>query len=220
MTSLVYHLPEVARNVQRAVRQSCAAIGGEMMTATKKSDDVPRIPQSESEAILETLDTSQPIHAGSRDEAIAIWLARTSITTLRISLGAVFFLFGLLKLFDNVSPAERISVRTVEALTFDLISGDVARIAVAVMEVSIGVLMISGRFQRLALALLAVAMIGILAPLALFPEELFSGKFRAPTLLGQYVIKDIVLLTAGFVISARVFLENTPPGRQSRSRNR
>lgn len=165
-------------------------------------------PVSESEATLQTLDPSEPVHAATRGEAAAIWLGRMSISTLRVALGVVFLLFGVLKLFDDVSPAERISVRTVEALTFDLISGDTARICVANLEVTIGLLMITGKLQRLALALLGVAMVGILAPLVLFPDELFAGKYHAPTLLGQYVIKDIVLLSAGLVISARVFAES------------
>lgn len=164
-----------------------------------------------SDPMVQALDTSAPIRSARRRDEVAIWLGRASITTLRIALGAVFLLFGLLKFFDNVSPAERISVRTVESLTFDLLTGDTARIVVATLEVSIGVLMISGMFQRLGLVLLGMAMVGILAPLVLFPEDLFAGRFHAPTLLGQYVIKDIVLLGAGLVIMARVLIESGGP---------
>jgi uncharacterized membrane protein YkgB len=43
-------------------------------------------------------------------------------------------------------------------------------------------------------------MVGILSPLVLFFPELFPG---APTLEGQYVLKDIVLVAAGLVVTAR-----------------
>ncbi|MGI8730009.1 MAG: hypothetical protein ACR2LK_08495, partial [Solirubrobacteraceae bacterium] len=45
-------------------------------------------------------------------------------------------------------------------------------------------------------------MIGVLAPLALFTGRLFAGPYNAPTLEGQYVIKDIILVAAGFVVAS------------------
>lgn len=142
-----------------------------------------------------------------REARLIAWLGNISISTLRICLGLVFLLFGALKLFSGVSPAESISVRTVDKLTFGLVDGDAARLLVAVLEVSIGLLLISGRWLRLGLLLLAIAGVGILSPLFLFTSELFSGNHHAPTLLGQYVIKDVVLLAAGVVITARVLAE-------------
>ncbi len=62
--------------------------------------------------------------------------------------------------------------------------------------------MITGKFLRLTLALLGFQLIGALSPLLLFTGELFSGPYRAPTLEGQYVIKDVVLVSAGLVICA------------------
>jgi uncharacterized membrane protein YkgB len=38
----------------------------------------------------------------------------------------------------------------------------------------------------------------------LFPGELFSGPDHAPTLAGQYVLKDVILLAASLVVMARV----------------
>ncbi len=153
--------------------------------------------------------------ASSRGEAVAIWLGRVSITTLRISLGVVFLLFGVLKFFSDVSPAEDISVRTVDTMTFGLIEGDTARFLVALLEVTIGLLLLTGKYLKAGLALLGVAMIGILAPLVLFPEDLFAGKYHAPTLLGQYVIKDVVLLAAGLVVTARLLVESVAEKQRS-----
>ncbi len=63
-------------------------------------------------------------------------------------------------------------------------------------------LLITGRFLRIAIYLLAGQLIGILAPLVLFTGRLFDGPHNAPTLEGQYVIKDIILVASGFVVAS------------------
>jgi putative oxidoreductase len=131
------------------------------------------------------------------------WLARYSVDLLRISVGLVFLAFGVLKFFPGLSPAQDLAARTVEILTFGLVPEQVAVLMVATLESTIGILLITGRWLRLGLALLSVAMVGILSPLVLLPEELFRGRIYAPTLEGQYVLKDLVLLSAAFVIAAR-----------------
>ncbi|MCC6945017.1 MAG: DoxX family protein [Thermomicrobiales bacterium] len=150
-------------------------------------------------------DQASPLRR--REAQLILRLGNISIATLRICLGIVFLLFGALKLFDGVSPAEEITERTMDKLTFGLLSGDTARLFVGLLEVAIGICLISGRWLRPGLVLLAIAGVGIIAPLFLFYDELFSGKHHAPTLLGQYVIKDIVLLAAGMVITAKVIAE-------------
>ena len=84
-----------------------------------------------------------------------------------------------------------------------IIEGDLARIFVAAMETAIGLSLLTGRYLRVGMALLGIAMVGVLSPLALFPADLFAGNYNAPTLAGQYVIKDIVLLTAALVVVLR-----------------
>ncbi len=59
--------------------------------------------------------------------------------------------------------------------------------------------------MRLAIWLLGIEFIGILAPLALLPARLFAGPYDAPTLEGQYVLKDVILAGAGMVIAAATF---------------
>jgi uncharacterized membrane protein YkgB len=124
---------------------------------------------------------------------------------LRLSLGFVFLLFGALKFVPGVSPAEDIAVRAMTDLSFGLLPAGVALFAVALMETAIGLSLLTGRFLRLGVALLGAAMVGVLSPLVLFPGELFAGSFLVPTLMGQYVIKDVVLLAAAFVVAVRVY---------------
>jgi hypothetical protein len=54
------------------------------------------------------------------------------------------------------------------------------------------------------LLLLWVQMLGTLTPLLLFPREMFTHMPFAPTLEGQYIIKNLVLITAGIVVGATV----------------
>ncbi|MGH2366920.1 MAG: DoxX family protein, partial [Chloroflexota bacterium] len=49
------------------------------------------------------------------------WLARWSVTLLRISLGLVFLGFGALKFFPGVSPAEALAEQAVDELTLGLL---------------------------------------------------------------------------------------------------
>ncbi len=131
------------------------------------------------------------------------WLERHSVTALRISLGAVFLGFGLLKFVPGLSPAEDLAGRTMTALSFGLVPDGLALFLVAAMETAIGLSLVTGRWLRTGLALLGVAMVGVLSPLVLFPDRLFGGPLGAPTLEGQYVLKDIVLLAASLVVAAR-----------------
>jgi len=130
------------------------------------------------------------------------WLARYSITILRVSLGLVFLGFGVLKFFPGLSPAESLAARTLDILTFGLLPDRTGLIMVATLETTIGVLLLTGRWLRLALALLAIELVGILSPLVLLPGEMFRSPV-APTLAGQYVLKDIVVAAAALVVAAR-----------------
>jgi uncharacterized membrane protein YphA (DoxX/SURF4 family) len=132
------------------------------------------------------------------------WLIAHSIAILRISLGAVFLGFGALKFFPGVSPAQDLVEHTTDILTFGLIPGPVALVGVATLECLIGLCLLSGRGLRAAVCLLSVQLIGILSPLVLLAARLFDGPHGAPTLEGQYVLKDVILVGAALVIAATV----------------
>lgn len=137
------------------------------------------------------------------DARITEWLARQSVPLMRISLGFVFLVFGVLKFFPDVSPAQDIVEQVTARLTLGVVPDDMGRLLVAVMETAIGLSLLTGRYLRLGISLLGMAMIGVLSPLVLFPDELFSGTYNAPTLAGQYVLKDVVLLASGLVVGLR-----------------
>ena len=138
------------------------------------------------------------------DARVTGTLARLSVPVLRIALGIVFLWFGALKFFPNLSPAELLAARTIEQLSFGAIHPDVSLPVLATWESLIGIGLILGRALRAVLLLLAVQMLGTLTPLVLFPSETFTIFPFAPTLEGQYIIKNIVLIGAAMVVGATV----------------
>lgn len=81
--------------------------------------------------------------------------------------------------------------------------GTVGLIVTAVLECWIGITLILGRGIRLTVYLLAGELLGILSPLVLLPGRLFSGPHHAPTLEGQYVLKDIILVAGAMVVATQ-----------------
>lgn len=131
-------------------------------------------------------------------------MARFGLPLLRISLGLVFLWFGVLKFFPDLSPAQGLAGRTIETLTFGIVQPELSLPVLAAWEVLIGVGLVTGRFIRVTLLLLLLQMFGTITPLFLFPTETFTQFPYAPTLEGQYIIKNIVLVSAGMVIGATV----------------
>jgi putative oxidoreductase len=155
------------------------------------------------------------------EEMAVCWLVAHSIAILRVSLGAVFLGFGLLKFFPGVSPAQDLVEHTAAILTLGLIPGPVALVGVATLECVIGLCLIIGRGVRVAVYLLCVQLIGILSPVVLLAARLFDGPHGAPTLEGQYVLKDVILVGAALVIAssaggARLTRDPGEPDRQTR----
>jgi uncharacterized membrane protein YphA (DoxX/SURF4 family) len=148
------------------------------------------------------------------DAAIHRFLLAHSIQMLRIIVGLIFLGFGVLKFFPGVSPVEELTIKTTDALSFDLVPGGIAIVLIATLECIVGLLLISGRGLRIAVYLLAGQLIGILAPLVLFTGRLFDGPHHAPTLEGQYVLKDLILVAAGFVVAST--LPGLIPGADAR----
>jgi len=136
------------------------------------------------------------------DAIVTRWLARYSMSLLRISLGVIFLGFGILKFVPGLSPAEDLAEDTMGKLTFGFVPGGVGLVLVAALETAIGVCLVTGRYLRVGVGLLGLAMIGVLSPLVFFPGLLFDRLFHAPTLEGQYVLKDLVLLAAALVVAA------------------
>lgn len=138
------------------------------------------------------------------DRGVTHWMARHGITLLRWSIGLIFIWFGALKLVPGMSPADQIATETTMTITFGVLSEDVARLALACLELAIGIGLVTGRFLRVTLLLLFAQMAGTLTPLVISPDQIWSDFPFVLTLEGQYIMKNAVLISAGFVIGATV----------------
>ncbi|HYI52237.1 MAG TPA: DoxX family protein [Microbacterium sp.] len=137
------------------------------------------------------------------EAALKVFLQRWSIPALRVALGGIFVVFGALKFVPGMSPLELLVQSTWERLTFGMVSGQTAMVLTAIMEVSAGALLIAGGvFARAGLVVLAIAYVGILSPIVLLPGEVFGAA--GPTLTGQYIFKNAVLIAAALVVASRV----------------
>lgn len=130
------------------------------------------------------------------------WWARHGILLLRLSLGVVFFWFGVQKFFPGLSVAQELATNTISVLTFGHVPPAVSLPVLATWECAIGLGLLSGRFLRVTLLLLFAQMAGTFLPLAFFPHETFKLAPLVPTLEGQYIIKNLVLVAAALVVGA------------------
>lgn len=131
-------------------------------------------------------------------------MARHGVTLLRLAVGVVFLWFGALKFFPGLSPAEALAGRTIQDLTGGFVPATTAIPVLAAVECLIGLGLVTGLATRVTLGLLFVQMLGTFTPLLLYPTETFVRFPYAPTLEGQYIIKNLVLVGAGIVIGATV----------------
>jgi uncharacterized membrane protein YkgB len=139
------------------------------------------------------------------DRRIAGWMRRNGPTLLQFSLGVIFIWFGALKFFDGLSPAESLVRRTVywfDPDTFIPILG--------LWEVLIGVGLMVRPLIRGAIFLLFLQMPGTMMPLILLPEVCFTSFPFGLTLEGQYIIKNLVLISAALVIGGTVRQDTLP----------
>ncbi len=140
----------------------------------------------------------------SVDKNVTRWAARHGLRVMRIALGVVFVWFGALKLFPGLSPAQELAARTIAMLTFGWVPAQISVPVLAVWECAIGLGLIAGKFMRATILLLVTQMSGTLLPLVFFPGETFTAFPYAPTLEGQYIIKNLVLVAAALVLGATV----------------
>jgi uncharacterized membrane protein YphA (DoxX/SURF4 family) len=133
-------------------------------------------------------------------EKIERWLMLQGTALLRISISLIYILFGILKFFPDLSPAEDLVKKTMQVLTFGLIPPDLSIILLALWETIIGLLLLLGMFRRFTVAMVLLHMAGTFTPLLLFPELTF-------TLVGQYIIKNIIIVSAALLLGASALKE-------------
>lgn len=123
-----------------------------------------------------------------------------STTFLRLSVGTVYFFFGFVKFFPDLSPAEVIASQTVMRLSFGIFDAQMALFLLAIMECTIGICFLFNLFPKWLFLVFMFHQISTFTPLFLYPELCFKFAPFAPTMEGQYILKNLVFVAAGWTI--------------------
>ncbi|WP_193434741.1 doxx family protein [Confluentibacter citreus] len=115
---------------------------------------------------------------------------------LAISIGIVYVWFGLLKFFPELSPADGLAKHTITFLTFGLISENISILMLAVIEVGIGLCLLLNFKLKTVVSVAIIHLILTFIPVLFFPEVSFAKAPFVLTLVGQYIVKNIVIISA------------------------
>ena len=133
------------------------------------------------------------------DIIVTSFMNKWGVTLLRYSLGIIYIWFGALKPL-GLSPAQELVENTVywfeDPKTFVPILG--------VWEIVIGITICIKPLIRVALFLLFLQMPGTFLPLILFPDVCFTNFPFGLTLEGQYIVKNLIIISAAIVVGSTV----------------
>ena len=137
------------------------------------------------------------------DRRISVFMGRWGTLAVRFSFAIIFIWFGILKPL-GISSAEPLVIATVPWLPF--FEGETWVSIIGWWEVAIGVAFLFQRTIRIAVALLALQMVGTFMPLVFLPEVAFQAGHipYGPTLEGQYIIKNLMIISAALVVGGTV----------------
>ena len=131
------------------------------------------------------------------DKRIVRWMEKEGVLFLKLSLAVVFIWFGTLKVIGT-SPANELVARTVY-----LVNPDWFVPFLGWWEILIGVCLLFKPLIRFGILIMAIQMAGTFLPLILLPEIVYNGNLFSLTLEGQYIIKNLVLISAAIVIGSK-----------------
>ena len=134
------------------------------------------------------------------DLELIAFFRKTFIPVARFSIFLIFFWFGLIKLL-GLSPAsplaQALTDKTVGLQYFNLLFK-----GLAVIECIIGILFLFPKATRVVVPLLLFHMLIVCSPLLLVPGYTWQ-RFLVPTLEGQYIIKNAVVVAVAIGIAAQ-----------------
>lgn len=117
----------------------------------------------------------------------------------RFALFLVYFWFGILKVVAE-SPANPL-VSDLLSKTMPFMSFDLFILLLGLFEVLIGISFLFPKFLKFSIAFLAIHMFTTLMPLILLPAVTWTSAF-VPTLEGQYIIKNILIISIAMILVA------------------
>jgi uncharacterized membrane protein YkgB len=135
------------------------------------------------------------------DRDIIHFFRMVSDPLARFGLFVVFFWFGLLKVLGQ-SPASAM-VQNLFEKTIPFMQFSTFIVLFGLFEMLIGVMFIIKGWEREVIPLLFIHMVTTCMPLLLLRSETWSG-FLVPTMEGQYIIKNLVIIATAIAVAAHI----------------
>ena len=135
------------------------------------------------------------------DGRLVAFFQRISMPVARFGLFVIFFWFGLLKDL-GMSPASGL-VQSLFEQTMPFMGFSTFLVLFGLFECFIGILFLIRGMERVVMPLLFIHMITTFLPLFLLPQVTWSA-FMVPTLEGQYIIKNLVIIATAIGIAANL----------------
>ena len=124
-------------------------------------------------------------------------VGKHSVNMMRVALAIVYIWFGALKIF-GMSPAGELVEKTVYWFKPEIFVP-----ILGICEVIIGLGLLFKRFIPVTIVLLLLHMAVTFFPVFIVQTVCFSAFPYQPTLVGQYVIKNVVLISGALVIAGK-----------------
>jgi len=130
----------------------------------------------------------------SWEKKVSLFLKNRAITLLRLSMGIIYIWYGILKII-GISPVEELVFQSTHWIgTHNFV------IFLGFFEVLIGLFLVIKKFLRLGLILLFLQFPGTFLPLFLNPEACFTFIPFGLTLEGQYIFKNLILISGALIL--------------------
>lgn len=136
------------------------------------------------------------------DRKAIYWMRRHSDKFARFALFVIFFYFGFLKIVE-LSPAGPLVVELLQNTFLHPLSPTQFVIWFGAFECLIGLLILIPKLERITFAILAFHLITTVMPLFIIPDVTWY-QFAVPTLIGQYIIKNMALFAVSLFLFARL----------------
>lgn len=135
------------------------------------------------------------------DQIISAYMDAWGLTFVKVSFAIIFVWFGVLKPLGYSSAIPLVEATVAWLPVFE------PKQWVALIgwwEVAIGVLFLFRKTIRIAIALLFLQMVGTFMPMFFLPEVVYQkGNVLLPTMEGQYIIKNVMIISAALVVGGQ-----------------
>lgn len=137
------------------------------------------------------------------DQLITGTMYKFGLLFLRWSISLTFIWFGILKPL-GLSPAQHLAFELTNKIAWWIPFNEYFYLGLALLEITIGILFLFRKTLRIAILLLFIQMPLTILPLLFLPEITFSYFPFVLTLEGQYIVKNIIIVSSAIVLGGTV----------------